>query len=753
MRVEVTPRHLDVAPGEAVVLEVEVFNASDVIDGYRLSLVGMGRQAFTATPPVLSLFPGTDGVMTVVLVLPAGFPAGPHTMGVKVSSTTEAAETRVEEVSLEVAPVRDVRLTLSPQAVTGPGKATFEVALENAGNVAVEAPLAAADVERHLGFVFLPTQLVVGPGERKVARVRAKGRRPFFGSPVPRPFTVTADDAGGPALEAAGTFVQKPLVPRGILTLLTILGGIALWGLVLLLGVNKAVKTGVAAAKGENAANGVTKAGGAAGGAAGGGAAVPTGTAGGISGVVVAGTDPSGATVALAMMPVSGSPAAPPPTPVPVGSGGKYEFTSLATPASYTLTVAKLGFGPQTLVVALAANEKKTVDVRLLNGDGGISGKVTDGTAVLTNVAVTAVNGQDRASAITLPTPPVGSYSLLRLPTPATYVLTFAKDGYGSESITVALTKGQVVTDRNVVLHQGNGSISGTVADVTGLPVPDVGVVVSRAGAQVTRVQSLNAGSVGFFFVGGLPTPGTYTLEFSKDGYVNETRTITLGDAGNVTDLNPQLNPVTGALAGLLTEDIRRVTVCRPGPLECPVDEVDVKVTDSKGATVKDTTTASSPVDQLGRYSIVGIPAGDYTVTYSKGGYQSQTFRITLAANENRTLDVRLKGVPGTVAGTAQRCTSVSLVLRDGTQLTPPAAARVRANDAYQFLGLATKAEYRLLFVGSTGAVQDAVDVTMGPGDKLTGIDGTCNPAPTTTPSTTTTTSCFLGSIFTCPGA
>ncbi len=728
MRVEVTPRHLEVAPGDPIALEVEVFNASEVIDGFRLSLIGMGGQPFTATPRVLSLFPDTSGVMTTAFVLPAGFPAGRHTMGVKVASTTDLAETRVEEVELEVAPVRDVRLSLQPQAVVGKGKGEYEVVVENAGNVNVDAPLRASDVERLLKFTFLPTSLVVGPGERKVAKAQAKGRRPFFGSPVPRSFTVTAADPAGPTLEAAGTFVQKPVLPRGILTLLSVLAGIALWGLVLLLGVGHAVKSGVNAVKSNSAKDAV-------GAVAGAGAAVPSGTSGDINGVVVAGADPTGATVALASLPVGGA-AAPPTTPKAVGEGGKYEFGSLATPASYALLVAKPGFGTQTLLVALKADEKQSVNVRLLNGDGVISGGVINGTAPLADVAVTAVSGQDKSSATTSAG---GAYLLGHLPTPGTYVVTFSKEGYGSESISVPLAKGQNVSGKSVVLSQGNGSISGTVADSTGLPVADATVAVSRAGAAVARTQSLTTGSVGFFAVGGLPAPGTYVLEFSKTGYLSETRTIELAAGGNVSDLNPRLNPVTGVLAGVVAEDLRRVLPCKPGPQECPVDGVDVKVIDSKGTQVKATTTASSPPEQLGHYSMVGVPAGDYSVTFSKQGYQPQTIRITTMANENRTLDVRIKGSPGTVAGTAQRCVSVQVVLRNGAQLVPPMAARVRANDAYQFLNLETRGEYRLLFIGTDGAVDDFIDIGPQAGEKLTGVDGTCNAATTTVPRTVTT--------------
>lgn len=743
MRLEVMPRHLDVAPGEPVALEVEVYNTSDVIDGFVVSLVGVTGQPFTATPPVLSLFPGTDGVLTVAFVLPAGFPAGPHTIGVKVASTTDPEDTRVEEVGLDVAAVRDARLAIDPQSVTGGGKAVFVVSLENAGNVAVDAPLAAADAERHLAFAFVPGALTVAPGEKQMAQASAAGRRPFFGSPVPRPFTVTASDPGGPPLEVVGSFVQKPLLPRGILTLLSVLAAVALWGLVLLLGVDKAVKAGVEAGKGDDA--GAATEGEA---QAGGGAGAPgTGGPGTVSGVVVAGDDPAGAMVALAPLAEGTIPAGPPPTPLLVSSAGKYEFKDMATPATYRLTVSKVGFGSQIVVVKLGSGETKTVDVRLLDGDGGINGGVSDGRAPLANVAVTAVSGADKASTISQPTAPVGSYSLLRLPTPATYVVTFAKDGYGSETIVVELVPGQIVGDRNVVLRQGNGSLSGTVADAAGLPIPDVNVAVSRAGAPVGATRSLGTGSVGFFSLGGLPTPGTYAVEFSKEGYLSETRSVTLGEAGNVTDVNPRLNPVTGTLGGLVSEDFRKVPACRPGPDECPLDGVEVKVTDGQGAVVKATTSVTSPADQVGRYSMVGIPAGDYTVTFSKVGYVPQTIRITLAANEQRVLDARLRGLPGAVAGNAQSCVSVEVVLRDGSRLPSPLIARVRTNGDYQFSRVETRGQYVMVFRDAANVTDEAFEIDIDAGEKLTGVDGTCT-SPPPPPTTTSTTCPFFECLF-----
>jgi len=223
----------------------------------------------------------------------------------------------------------------------------------------------------------------------------------------------------------------------------------------------------------------------------------------------------------------------------------------------------------------------------------------------------------------------------------------------------------------------------------------------------------------------GLPTPGTYAIEFSKPGYISETRTVVLGQTGAVTDVNPKLNPSTSAILGLVTEDVRKFPGC--GDRGCPLETVQVTLTDSKGSKVRSTNSASSPSDQKGRYSMAGIPSGDYIVTFTRSGYVTQTVRLTLTDNEQRVLDLGLKGVVGSISGNAEGCVQVEIAWRDGTTQVPPVITRVRSSGDYEFVRVQTRGEYLILFEGAGGSVDNTYSINIDGGEKLTGVDGKCN--------------------------
>jgi hypothetical protein len=167
-------------------------------------------------------------------------------------------------------------------------------------------------------------------------------------------------------------------------------------------------------------------------------------------------------------------------------------------------------------------------------------------------------------------------------------------------------------------------------------------------------------------------------------------------------------------------------------PTECQLGGVAVRVTDRNGQEVRNTTTANAPPDMLGRYEVAGLQAGSYTVTFTKVGYASQTFALTLADNQQNPLDVLLKGEPIALAGKATNCSAIALVYRDNTNLDPPVLLPVRPDGTYRIARVDTPAEVRVLFlIGNQ--VRDIADVDLLSGQPVTDLNGTCTPLPPTT--------------------
>jgi hypothetical protein len=745
VRLEVNPAELDANVGEPVVLQVEVYNSRQVIDGYRATLLGLPGQVFTCDPPELSLFPESSGVMLLTFTLPPNFPAGARVIGVKVASVVDPNDSAAREVRVNVAPVEAATFIAQPLAVTAGKEAVYTLTVVNQGNVPLDARVRASDSLGKLIFGLSPPKLALNPGEQGVTRVVAGGRRPLMGAPVAHQLTFIVDGPAQP-LQASTTFMQKPLVPRGVLTLLSILSALAVWGAVLFLGANKVgkeVKEANAANKAEPGAPFAALPGGG-------------GVLASVAGKVTAAPDAMGATVSLVPVPAEGGGAAGEvPAPVVTPASGEYKIDKVAAPGVYQVVFSKVGLGSQSRLLEVKLGDQLTgIDVTLVGGSASVAGSVSDAGGPVGAATVTAANGTDTITTVTAPTGPVGTFALTGLPAPATYAISVAKPGFGTETKVVDVAADQKVTGFDITLSQGKGSISGTVFSKAGLPAPDVLVTV-RAGAGTvptvlapltslppTPVRAsdlgpdvlgaaitLTDGPVGFFSISGLPTPGTFTVTFQKIGFLPTTATTALAENGNETSLSPVLQPVTGVVRGVVAQEIVRAAPCPP--LACPLPEAQVTITDRNGSEVRNTTTASSPAERLGAYEVAGLPAGAYTITFSKTGYLPQTFSVVLVDDEpERLLDVSLRGVMVATSGSASNCTGVEVLLRDGRPLDPPVVATVRPDGNYRIPRVPTPGEFQAVFRIGPSVLSAAV-FDLDAGETGVVVDGFC-PPPTT---------------------
>src|SRR5690606_6568618 len=69
------------------------------------------------------------------------------------------------------------------------------------------------------------------------------------------------------------------------------------------------------------------------------------------------------------------------------------------------------------------------------------------------------------------------------------------------------------------------------------------------------EATTLSAGAPGFYNIGDIPTPASYTLTFTLDGYRTETRSVTLGSGGPVSGVDMVLTSSVGTLAGTVSVD------------------------------------------------------------------------------------------------------------------------------------------------------------------------------------------------------
>ncbi|GAA2241574.1 hypothetical protein GCM10010401_12970 [Rarobacter faecitabidus] len=734
MRVRSPLTELEIAPGQTAQITLEVVNTSDVIESATVAVLGIDAATITSQPSALALFPEAAGELTVSVTLPEAFPAGNYPLSLVVSGTSENARKGHHQLELTVPRRPALRLTASPSVVRARRKASFPVVVHNDGNVVLETALRASDADRRLRTQIVPSTITVPPGSSAQVTAVVRGPRQLVGADRERPLTLHAYGVDSTA-EITLTLQQRSTFSRGLLTALTLLGIMALWVVAFIIGI-RFVLGGDPFAKVAPASffagQTVTGAGDAASGAAPDGAlakdgAVPAAVGATISGSVTSIWDGSGvsrltvdvlrsgrkglqvvastatlgdgtysvaglfpgnylvrvtgvgydtvwypsgsnlesadAVAAVSQktmenvdLQVEGTPStlrgkvltgtSEATTPITVTAtpswsagtssaartttadgDGNYEFTDLPSPASYQLSFAAEGFRTTSSTErVLGGQDRYALDVTLGAGTGSISGIVTDGTDPIGAVTVSTTVADETLTVGTPTIGLVGSFTFSNLPTPATYVLTFTKDGYTTRSTVVDLEAGQSLTDLEVQLAGGAGTVTGKVTAPGGAGVGDVTVSVGGSATPITTT-TLTGSNAGAFTLTGLVTPGQYTITFLADGYLPASVPVTLTVDEPSTTIPVRLSRSLGTIAG-------RVTASGTGKAG-----VTVQITD--GEAVRTTTSTASGDYGRGTYSFDDLPAGIYTVTArTDGGRVIATTVVTLAAGTTERSDL-----------------------------------------------------------------------------------------------------------------
>jgi hypothetical protein len=368
--------------------------------------------------------------------------------------------------------------------------------------------------------------------------------------------------------------------------------------------------------------------------------ATVTGMPGSISGQVATGVTPP-PTVTVSVLPYQGTTATH--ATVTTDATGHYIVQNLPTPGTYDLSFTAAGFQEGSDVEVLSGGDQRIANmVTLTAGNGDIDGIVTDGTNPLGGVAITATSNGQTVTTATPTSGNVGHFSLSGLSTPATYLLTFTKAGYGTTTEAVALGAGQPSNNISVALAGGTGVISGQVSGSMfpgQSPKPLGGVTVTvNGGAMPVTTQTLTGGTtLGTYQISGLTTPGSYTVTFSEGGYVSQTVPVTLASNGSASGVNATLPLSTGVISGTVG--------CSPaGTGLCPASGIlsGVTVTASNGSSGAQPTTVSAGTATAGpapgapvTFSLTGLPLGNYSVTFSLAGWQTQTDLINLTATNS----------------------------------------------------------------------------------------------------------------------
>lgn len=691
MRVDVFPEHATPAPGQPVVLTVQVFNSAPVISAHRIRILGVDEKWVSVDHDQLSLFPESTGVVTVTITLPAGIPSGTRRIAIQVHELTPPSRTETVNVDLTIPAEQGARIAVDPVSVTGGSKTTVGVTLANDGNTELTLRLDAVDEEDKLTFVFDPPVVELSPGERITASAKIKGKRPFAGTPKPRTYTVRALGTD-PPLEAFGSFVQNPRLSRGTLGLVGLLAAVSVFAVVIAMSFAKVVDKSTAdrdlllqVIQGRRT-----------------GAVTNPGSLGGTVALLTSGAGVAGVTVEA----FESSNTSTPVLTTATADDGTYTVGGLGE-GSYKLRFQGAGFNelwyPQSLtadnakaVELQAGQNQRGLDVRLGGVPGKLSGRVNGDAAGATvslflpggataggngtgTNASTLVNGTTQ----TVPTVPTsdpaaatlgalvasttvggdGAFVLANVPSPSTYDLVVKKDGFATEVQRVNLGAGEERAGIEIVLRKGDGLIQGKVFDANG-PLGGATITASD-GKSTAATVSLTQDDVGGFTLRNLPTPATLTLLVSKTGFATQSLTLSLATAQQLTGVVVTLSGGSGSISGT-------VSLASNG---APAGGVSVVVSD--GSITLQTVTLS--VGAVGSYQVTGLPVpSTYTVTFSRADLASITQAVdldTFGQRDRSDIGASMPDATGAVTGTVTELDSlpveavgeVAVSLSDGT--------------------------------------------------------------------------------------
>lgn len=660
MRVMSPVEVVEVEPGGSGEVVLEVVNTSAVIEGVTARVLGLPPELVTVTPAVLPLFPDAVGRLVLRLDVPTTFPAGRHPVTVEVVGQ---AGTHVvhHDVDLVVGERPALALAAAPTVVRARRRARFAVDVRNEGNVALDVALRSSDADRTIATRIIPSTVHVAPGAAARCLVDVKGPRQLFGGDRDRPLRVEAT-ALDTSTVVALVLRQRSLVSRGLLTALVLLAIVATWAAIFLLGIRSVLgaepvtKVAPESFFAATTLEGTAGAGGSItpAGALDRSGALPAGLGATLSGTVLGASDGEGVgriTVEAHRrtrdgLQVVGSAA--------TQQDGSYVVAGLF-PGQYLLSFRAEGYeevwypaapdasGAQA-VVGRAQEVTTELDVAVVGQPASITGTVDVGDVsapVPVQVLARAVGrGEDDPLVVETTTDDAGGYVLSGLEAPGTYELTFTAEGYRPTTITERVTGGQERFATTVGLTAGTGQISGTVTDGAS-PVGGVTVTTTVDGAEVV-VGTPTVGAVGTFVLPSLPTPGTYVLEFTRDGFTPRTVVVDLAAGQSRSDVAVQMRGGAGTVSGRLV-----------GPDGQGLGGATVAVGGGPTAVTATTLTTGT----VGAFTVAGLEPGVYTLTFTLPGWAPQSVPVDLTSGTSLPLTVTMRPSLGTVEGR---------VLRDG---------------------------------------------------------------------------------------
>ncbi|WP_194897842.1 LamG domain-containing protein [Catenulispora pinisilvae] len=229
--VNLEPLSAAVETGDSAVVDLRIRNAGDIVEEYRVEVVGDPAVWCVVEPATIRLYPGTTGEVTLTFSPPraSDSAAGPHPYGVRVTPVENPEDVMVPEGTLTVASFVDVRAEMLPPTVRGWRRARPRLVVSNYGNALATASVSASGPGNRVDIDIRKPSLQIQPGRAHFSVLRMRPERLlWFGQKVNHPYTTTLQVSGRQPVTAAGAYNQTALLPRWLGGLFAVLASVVI---------------------------------------------------------------------------------------------------------------------------------------------------------------------------------------------------------------------------------------------------------------------------------------------------------------------------------------------------------------------------------------------------------------------------------------------------------------------------------------------------------------------------------------------
>ena len=193
IEVALSQERIVINPGEKAEVAVNIRNTSEIVEVFSIEVEGIESSWYSTSISSVSLFPGDKETISISFTPPlsSSSGAGSYTATVKVSSRRDPTITSTVDLLLDLGKISSYELDLTPQKVRG-GKGSFEIIINNTGNLTNTYKLEASDPEAMCSYEFKSDTVVVEAGQTsKVPLTVSLKKRPLTGATKFCTFTVT----------------------------------------------------------------------------------------------------------------------------------------------------------------------------------------------------------------------------------------------------------------------------------------------------------------------------------------------------------------------------------------------------------------------------------------------------------------------------------------------------------------------------------------------------------------------------------